>query len=200
MVIGVPIRWASVGAGKEIWPKGKWRENIMANTPATEPSRDVSRPRDALFALREEVDRLFDDFGGRKARFGNTFFNLEPFRGIAPSLSAKMPVVNVAENDEEFEITAELPGIGEKDVDVGLADGVLTVKGEKKEEKEDKSKNYYLSERSYGSFQRSFRLPDNVDDEKITADVAKGILTVKIPKTAPAKRAEHERKIKIKAR
>ncbi len=131
--------------------------------------------------------------------FGSGFFNLEPFR-VAPSLSTKMPVVNVAESDEEYEITAELPGIGEKDVDVSLADGVLTVRGEKKEEKEDKSKNYFLSERSYGSFQRSFRLPDDADDNKISADVTKGVLTVNIAKTAPAKKAAKERKIKIKAR
>ena len=172
----------------------------MATPPTPQQSKEVSRPRDALSALRDEVDRLFDDFGGRDSGFGRGFFGLEPFRGIAPSLSAKMPVVNVAESDKEFEITAELPGIGEKDVDVSLVNGLLTLKGEKKEEKEDKSKNYYLAERSYGSFQRSFRLPDNVDDKKITAEVAKGVLTVKVPKTAPAKQAASSRKIKIKAR
>ena len=143
---------------------------------------------------------MFDDFGVWKSGVGRDFLNLEPFRGIAPSLGTKMPVVNVAETDKEFEITAELPGIEEKDVDVSLADGVLTVKGEKKEEKEDKSKNYYLAERSYGSFQRSFRLPDNADDKNITADVAKGVLTVKIPKIAQKEPTARERKIKVKAR
>lgn len=171
----------------------------MATPPAPQRSKEVSRPKDAISTLRTEVDRLFDDFGKWDSGFGRGFFNLEPFRGVAPSLSAKMPVVNVAESDKEFEITAELPGMGEKDVNVSLADGVLTVKGEKKEEKEDKSKNYYLAERSYGSFQRSFRLPDNADDKNIKADVAKGVLTVKIPKTARKEPAARERKIKVKA-
>ena len=111
----------------------------------------------------------------------------------------KTPVVNVAETDKEFEITAELPGISDKDVDVTLADGVLTVKGEKREEKEDKNKNYYLAERSYGSFQRAFRLPDNADQNKITAEVAKGVLTVTIAKKAASKPAEKEKKIKVKS-
>lgn len=172
----------------------------MANTPTSSQSKEVSHPRHVFSALRAEVDRLFDDFSGRDLGFGRSFFHLEPFRGIAPSLSAKMPVVNVAESDKEYEITAELPGIEEKDVDVSLIDGVLTLKGEKKEEKEDKSKNYYLSERNYGSFQRSFRLPENVDDKKITAEVAKGVLTVRIPKTTSTKHVARERKIKIKAR
>ena len=86
----------------------------MATTPAPQKSNDTSRPSDAISALRSEVDRLFDDFGGWGSGVHRSFFNLEPFRGVAPSLGAKMPVVNVAETDKEFEITAELPGISEK--------------------------------------------------------------------------------------
>lgn len=171
----------------------------MAETPAARESKEVSRPRDAFTALRTEVDKLFDNFSRPGSLFSRGFFDLEPFRGIGTQGGIKMPVVNVAETDKEFEITAELPGIEEKDVDVTLADGVLTVKGEKKEEKEDKDKNYYLAERSYGAFQRSFRLPENADEDKISAAVAKGVLTVKIAKKAPSKPVSKEKKIRIKA-
>ncbi|MDX1482874.1 MAG: Hsp20/alpha crystallin family protein [Alphaproteobacteria bacterium] len=172
----------------------------MAKAPVKTESKDVARPEDAFSALRAEVDRLFDDFGRKDFGFGRSLFSLEPFKGVAPSFGAKMPVVNVSETDTAYEITAELPGIDEKDVEVSLADGVLTVKGEKKEEREEKEKNHYLSERTFGAFQRSFRLPENADDKKISADVAKGVLTVKIAKKAPAKKAEKERKIKVTSR
>ncbi|MDH3242076.1 MAG: Hsp20/alpha crystallin family protein [Alphaproteobacteria bacterium] len=171
----------------------------MAEVPATEGKKEVSRPQDAFSALKNEVDRLFDSFSRPGSIFKHGFFDLEPFRGIASQVGMKTPVVNVAETDKAFEITAELPGISDKDVDVTLADGVLTVKGEKREEKEDKAKNYYLAERSYGSFQRSFRLPETADQNKIEAEVAKGVLTVTIAKKASAKPAEKAKKIKIKA-
>ena len=169
----------------------------MAKTPKKEESKEVARPEDAFSALRAEVDRLFDDFGNWGAGFRRSISDLEPFKRIAPSLGVKTPVVNLTETEKEYEITAELPGIDEKDVDVTLADGILTVKGEKKEEREEKKKNYYLSERSFGAFQRSFRLPENTDDNKITAEVSKGVLMVKIPKKAAAKKTETEHKIKV---
>jgi len=169
----------------------------MAEVPATEGKKEVSQSQDTFSALRNEVDRLFDSFSKPGSIFRHGFFDLEPFRGVASQVGMKTPVVNVAETDKEFEITAELPGINDKDVDVTLADGVLTVKGEKREEKEDKDKNYYLAERSYGSFQRSFRLPDNADQNKISAAVAKGVLTVTIAKKAASRPAEKEKKIKV---
>jgi HSP20 family protein len=171
----------------------------MAEVPATETKKEVAPAQDTFSALRNEVNRLFDNFSKPGSIFRHGFFDLEPFRGVASQVGMKTPVVNVAETDKEFEITAELPGISEKDVDVTLADGVLTVKGEKREEKEDKDKNYYLAERSYGSFQRSFRLPDNADQDKISAAVAKGVLTVTIAKKAAAKPAEKEKKITVKS-
>jgi HSP20 family protein len=170
----------------------------MADAPAPKQSRELTRPQDAFSALRQEVDRLFEDFSRPGSIFRTGFFNLEPFRGVAAQIGVRTPAVNVAETDKEFEITAELPGIEEKDVDVTLADGVLTVKGEKREDKEEKKKNYYLAERSYGSFQRSFRLPENADEEKILAEVAKGVLIVSIPKKTASKPAAREKRIKIK--
>jgi HSP20 family protein len=172
----------------------------MAKTPAKSEKKQVARRADPFETLRSEVDRLFANFGRSGSAFGSRLFDLEPFKGIGSSLSVAAPKVNVAETDKALEVTAELPGMDEKDVEVSLADGVLTVKGEKKEEKEDKNKNYYLVERSYGSFQRSFRLPENVNEDKISAGVTKGVLKVTIPKKKTAKKASGARKIPIKSR
>ena len=90
-----------------------------------------------------------------------------------------------------------MPGIDESNIDVKVSDGVLSIKGEKKEEKEEKSKDRYLSERRYGSFQRAFRVPDGVDADKIEANFKNGVLTVTLPKTPAAVR--REKKIAIKA-
>ena len=171
----------------------------MAELPVSQGKKEVSQSQESFSALKSEVDRLFDRFSKPGSIFRHGFFDLEPFHGVATQVGIKMPVVNVAETDKEFEITAELPGISDKDVDVTLAKGVLTVKGEKREEKEDKDKNYYLAERSYGSFQRSFRLPENADQKKIAAAVDKGVLTVTIPKKAGSKPAKKKaKKIKVK--
>src|SRR5690348_1149899 len=104
--------------------------------------------------LRRQVERLFDDFqSGAWPTFGRSVIDMEPFwRGEVTW--AKEPAVEVAEQDGGYEITAELPGLEAKDVAVTFADGVLTIKGEKKEEKEEKKKDVYVSERRYGSFQR----------------------------------------------
>ena len=87
------------------------------------------------------------------------------------------------------EISAELPGIDEKNVEVKVADDILTIKGEKQEEKEEKTKDYHLSERSFGSFQRAFQVPSGVDTDKIDAKFSKGILTVTLPKSTEAQKA-----------
>ena len=106
------------------------------------------------------------------------------------------PAMDLVERDNEYEITAELPGIEEKDVELKLVNRTLTIKGEKSEQKEEKQKDYYLSERRYGSFQRSFQLPEGVDADKIEASFAKGVLTVKVPKTPGSQQSE--KKIGIK--
>ena len=103
--------------------------------------------------------------------------------------------MDVTETDKEIEITAELPGLEEKDVQVNLADNVLTIRGEKKAEKEEKDKNYRLVERSYGSFVRSLQLPDGVNANAIKASIDKGVLKVTVPKPAPAQ----AKKIDVKA-
>jgi HSP20 family protein len=155
------------------------------------------RPWAPFESLRREIDRLFEDFnGGWRSPFGRSFFDVQPFWSREAAWPAA-PAVDVAETDKAYEITAELPGIDEKNVEVKFADGVLTIKGEKNEEKEEKKKDYYMSERSYGAFQRSFQVPASVDAGKIEASVDKGVLTVKLPKTAEAQQAE--KKIPVKA-
>jgi HSP20 family protein len=147
--------------------------------------------------LRSEVERLFDDFGMGpwRSAFRRGVFDIEPFWRGETSWS-KVPAVDIAETAQGYEITAELPGIDEKNVEVKYANGALTIKGEKKNEREEKKENYYVSERSYGSFQRSFRVPDGVDPDKVEASFKNGVLTVKLPKTPEAQKKEKSIEIK----
>ena len=133
-----------------------------------------------FYSLQRNMNRLFDDF---YSNFGVTSF--EPF---GESFGAFSPSVDVTENDREITITAELPGLDENDIEVSLTHNVLTVSGEKKEEKEDKGKNFYRMERSYGSFQRSIPLPVEVESDKVAAKFKKGVLTVTLPKTVEAQK------------
>jgi HSP20 family protein len=160
---------------------------------ARTPAEAAAHPFDSL---RREIDRLFDDVGRGFFRVPSlrSWFE-EPLFQRAP-LTFDVPAVDVAERDKEYEITAELPGLDEKDIEVNLANGVLTISGEKKEEKEEKKKGYYLAERRYGSFQRSFRVPEGVDEGKIEASFKKGVLKLTLPKTAEAQKSA--KKIAIK--
>jgi HSP20 family protein len=97
-----------------------------------------------------------------------------------------MPAMDVTETNTEIEVTAELPGLEEKDVQINLADNVLTIRGEKKSERDEKTKDYRVVERNYGSFYRTMELPAGVDPDKIKASIAKGVLKVVVPKPAPA--------------
>jgi HSP20 family protein len=137
-------------------------------------------------SLHREIDRLFDDFGlGWPS--GRSLFATEPlFR--REMTWQKMPAVDIVESEKAYEITADLPGMDEKNIEVKVTDGVLTIKGEKQEEKEEKKKDYYLQERSFGSFQRSFELSESIDTDKIEASFKKGVLTVKLPKKAEAQK------------
>lgn len=107
------------------------------------------------------------------------------------------PQVDVTENDQEIKVAAELPGLTEKDVEVSLANDMLTISGEKRAEKEDKGENYYRMERSYGSFQRTIPLPTEVEANKVDATFKNGVLTVTLPKSAQA--VQNRKKIAIKA-
>lgn len=148
--------------------------------------------------LRREINRLFDDFGGDiwRAPFHRSLFDTEPFWRRELSWST-FPAIDIVDKEKVYEITAELPGMDDKNIEITLANGVLMIKGEKTEEKEEKKKDYYKSERHFGSFRRSFQLPTGVDAEKIEATFKKGVLTVTLPKTAEAQK--QEKKIPIAA-
>ena len=153
--------------------------------------------RSPVANLRREFDRLFDEFN---APFWPTPFHrslLEQLPFGRTEAAANVPAVDIEEKDNAYEITAEMPGMDEKDVEVTLANGGLLIKGEKKAEKEEKKKNYYLTERTFGSFERYFGLPEDVDADKIAAVFKNGVLTVTLPKTVQAKQAE--KKIAIKS-
>jgi HSP20 family protein len=93
-----------------------------------------------------------------------------------------VPAFDIAENDKDYVVTAELPGIDIKDVDITISEGIFTVKGEKKHEKEENTDGYHMIERRYGSFSRSFRIPGKVETDKIDANYKDGVLKVLIPK------------------
>ena len=176
----------------------------MADNPAKVPGKvekmasSTLQPWRPFESFRREVDRLFDDFssGVWRSPFGRSFFDIEPFRR-AETAFASVPAVDVTQSDKGYEITAELPGMEDKDIEVKLANGVLTLRGEKRDEKEEKNKDYYVRERSFGSFERSFQVPEDVDADKVNASFKKGVLTVMLPKSAQAQKAE--KKIEIKA-
>lgn len=149
--------------------------------------------------LRDEMERMFDDFRADFAAwpFRRGRFAIEPF-GRREWSRALSPAVDVVEKDNAYEVTAELPGMSEKDIEVKLAGGMLTIKGEKSEEKEEKKKDVYVSERRYGSFQRSFSVPDDVDADRLAATLSNGVLTVTMPKSPEAKKKE--RKIAVTAK
>ena len=112
----------------------------------------------------------------------------EPFRGAASRVADWFaPAAEAAHNNNAYEIALELPGVDEKDINVSVHDGVLTVQGEKQSKKEEKGTSYYFSERRYGSFQRSFRLPVDAQDDNVTAEIANGVLTIRVGKSKPDK-------------
>jgi HSP20 family protein len=169
----------------------------MADTPVEvkkTPSTQIAPP-DMWRSFQHEMDRLFDRFAGNFS-----FPSLRRMFGAEPLQTAfgfATPAVEISEDAQAYKITAELPGLEPKDIDVSMSDNMLTLKGEKRAEKEEKDKNYYLSERSYGSFQRSFSVPDGVDRDKVAADFTQGVLTVTLPKTAEAQK--QAKKIEVKA-
>jgi HSP20 family protein len=162
----------------------RWRIAMPTVQPAS-PTAKPPAPASSSFAdLRQQIDRVFESFfNDFLAPFGRPTFDLPaPFFGS----SANAPSVEVKESDDGYEIAAELPGLDEKDVELSLRAGTLTLKGEKRAERKEEKENLHISERSYGSFVRSFRLPDDVDLERIGAAFEKGVLTVKLPKAPSA--------------
>jgi HSP20 family protein len=165
----------------------------MADVPVEvkkAPATAETTVPDVWRSFRSEIDRLFDRFGFPSMR---RMFDVEPWRPMS-TFTFSMPATEMSEDDKAYKISAELPGMDAKDVDVSVSGDMLVIRGEKHQDKEEKDKNYHFSERTYGSFQRAFELPDSVDRNKVAADFSKGVLTITLPKTAeaqkPAKKIE----------
>jgi HSP20 family protein len=163
---------------------------ISALIPSTPSANGGTRlqPVSLFGSLHREIDRLFDDL--TRGGFGTL---------PSPAQTNLMPSIDVTETDKEIQITAELPGLERKDVDISIEDDLLTIRGEKKvetkqEDQEDKDKNYHVSERSYGVFYRVIQLPPGVDPSSIQAVMSKGVLKLTIPKPAKAE----PKKIEVK--
>jgi HSP20 family protein len=120
----------------------------------------------------------------------------EPFRHMGTRLAEWVaPASEASSDDEAYRIAMELPGVTEEDIDLTVEGGVMTVKGEKKTEREEKGDTWFFSERQYGAFSRSFRLPDDADGEGVKADLKDGVLTVTVPRKAP--RTPEAKRVKI---
>ena len=154
---------------------------------------EVTTP-DVWRSFRSEMDRLFDRFGFPSLR---RMFDMEPGWRPMSTFSFSAPAIDMSEDDKTYKISAELPGLDAKDVDISVSGSTLLLKGEKRQEKEEKDKNYYFSERAYGSFQRAFELPASIDRDKIAADFSKGVLTITLPKTSDAQK--QQKKIEVKS-
>jgi len=156
----------------------KAKKHITAKAVKT-TAVPVKRPSGhPLVSLQNEINRAFDGF-----------FGFSPaLTGVMPEKDL-MPKINVSESTKEITVSAELPGLDEKNIDVSLSRGILTIKGEKKTEKEEKDKNYYYMERSSGSFYREIPVPEGADADQAKAGFKNGVLTVNIPKLPAAHRA-----------
>ncbi|MFQ5672404.1 MAG: Hsp20/alpha crystallin family protein [Nitrospinales bacterium] len=143
---------------------------------------------DPFYTLQRDMNRLFDGFS-------RSLFDLSPMRRSLGSYESLSPRVDVTESDKEVVVTAEIPGMDEKDIEVIFSNDVLTLKGEKKREKEDKSRGYYQLERAYGAFHRAIPIPTEINPDKVNASFKNGVLTVKLEKSENAQK--HVRKIPI---
>jgi HSP20 family protein len=169
-----------------------------ANKISVKAGEEAGAPqaRRPFESLRREVDRLFDEVG--------TDFWRTPFRrsaGAAPIFRTSRtvgdaPAVDIVEKDNAYEMTADVPGFEEGNIQVELLSRSLWIKGERRSEKEERRKDYHLSEREFGSFQRCFSLPEDVDTDRIEANLSKGVLTVTLPKLADAQKAARSIEVK----
>jgi HSP20 family protein len=156
------------------------------------PSAPAQHP---FRSLRDQIDRLMDEFD--RGLFPSRWLEMTPLSKLTSEIRGLVPAVDVIDEEKAYRVTAELPGLTEKDIEVTKDGDLLTIKGEKKEEHEEKEKGYFLSERHFGSVERSLRLPEGIDDSKIEAKFENGVLTVTLPKTPEA--VSTPKKIEIKA-
>lgn len=164
----------------------------MSKQEITKEKKAVApwRPLSEITRWEREMERVFDDFLERRGRpwWDDKWWSIK-------DLGIPAPAVDLYEEKDEIVAKAELPGIEKDAIQVNVADHLLTIKGEKKKEEETKEKNFYRSERSYGSFSRSVELPAEVQGEKARASFKNGVLEIRLPKTEEAKKKEVQVKV-----
>jgi HSP20 family protein len=175
--------------GTTFKPKGQLemvRDDTTTSVPVRRPLPAFTEQLFEPFGkLRSEIDRVFEEFPSR----------MPAFRFGRLGWGTPVPALEMTETDDAYKLTAELPGMDAGNIEVTVADGILTINGEKKEEREEKEKDYYFSERNYGAFERSMKLPSDAAADKITAKSKDGVLTITMPKDQNA--AAHKRRIAI---
>ncbi len=173
------------------------KETAAPTKPSTMIQPEPSEAWEPFASLRSEMDRLFDEFSPTFWRnpLARRALAFEPLRELRSHWKVN-PAIDFVEREGEYEIQAELPGMAAEDVDVKLSDGKVTIRGRKSVSREEKDEEYHLSERSYGEFVRSFGLPKGIDEDKVEARFANGVLTVHLPKSQDA--LKHEKHVSIK--
>jgi HSP20 family protein len=169
---------------------------------ATVPTRrQEMRPAqmDPFEAFRREMDRMFDRFwrGGFSLPSFRNMFEGQPSWPAEQGSAFAIPAIDFCEDEKAFHLTAELPGLSDKDINVTLSGDMLTITGEKRDEREEKDQNYHWSERRFGSFRRAVQLPPHIDRDKIAANFKNGVLQIAMPKTPEA--MQRQKKIEVKA-
>lgn len=149
------------------------------------PARDLASFPSDIASMQREMNRMFD-----------SFFRGDPGEEFPLASATWRPAVDIAEEDAAFQVRMELPGVAKDDVKITMENNLLTVRGEKKQERESKGTNYHRAERGYGAFQRSFTLPTTVKGERIEASFKDGILNITLPKSEEAKPKEIEVRVK----
>ena len=153
---------------------------------------EEDRPYESFFegmnSLHKEMDRLFQGFWENS--------NMPTMMGSQWDFTKLNPLLDETEDEKAYHVRIELPGMDKEDVDIALSDGMLIIRGEKKQEEEEKDKDFYRSERMFGTFRRTLPIPVEVDESKIEASFKKGVLNIELPKTAEAKRKVKHIKVK----
>jgi HSP20 family protein len=172
------------------------QQSMPARRGETRPA-----PMDPFQAMRREMDRMFDRFfgGGFGMPLSRRMFEMEPsWQGGGEGFGFSAPAIDFAEDEHAYHLTAELPGLSEKDINLSLSDDMLTISGEKREERQEneKDKNFHYSERRFGSFRRMIQLPQHIDRDKIEANFKNGVLRVTVPKAQDVR--QRQRKIVVK--
>ena len=160
-------------------------------------SKKTAKPSNVPSLFGGDVQQMFDEFSRSMGAwpFNRRALDWDPMRRMEKVAGVLVPEIDATETDNEMRVTAELPGMEEKDIEVQLSGDRLTIRGEKREDSEGNEKNRHVSERRYGSFLRTLRVPDGIESAQISAAMKNGVLTVVMPKSAVTK--EKQRKIPI---